>query len=188
MTIFYNNWKRILWLVFFLILGISIDFIVPRRGFLKEFVRMDWLFDKHRKKDNSLSSKGKELIKVRISGSVRQKGIMVVEKGTTLISLAKKCGLKQEADTQSLPSIVLEDGKDYHIPYKKVETDQRININTADAGEIERIPLMTERMAKEIVEYRKKYGKIDRLEEIMQISGIGNKKFRFFKKYLTTGE
>ena len=65
---------------------------------------------------------------------------------------------------------------------------RRININTADQPELMRLPGIGEAMAGRIIAYREEYGGFQRVEELMNISGIGEKKFADIKPYVTVSE
>lgn len=54
----------------------------------------------------------------------------------------------------------------------------KININTAGAEELEKLPRVGEKTAQRIIEYRQKNGKFKRIEDIMKIKGIGEKTFK----------
>ena len=56
--------------------------------------------------------------------------------------------------------------------------EDAININTASAAELEKIPYIGEKLALKIVEYREKHGRFRKPEHLMLIQGISDKKFR----------
>jgi competence protein ComEA len=60
-----------------------------------------------------------------------------------------------------------------------------ININTAGADELKKLPRIGEKMSQRIIEYRKKNGKFKRIEDIMKVKGIGEKTFKGFEKMIT---
>lgn len=60
---------------------------------------------------------------------------------------------------------------------KTVTSGEKININTADAETLTVINGIGESLAKRIIDYRTKYGPFESIEEIMNVSGIGEKKF-----------
>jgi len=61
-----------------------------------------------------------------------------------------------------------------------------ININTASAGELERLPRIGPKTAEKIIAFRTANGPFLRVEELMQIHGISEKKFFEIKPYLRT--
>ena len=56
-----------------------------------------------------------------------------------------------------------------------------ININTASAAELEKLPQIGERTAREIIEHRAKFGRFRRPEHLMFVRGISDKRFRELK-------
>jgi len=59
-----------------------------------------------------------------------------------------------------------------------VPAENAINLNTAAARELEKLPNIGAKTAEKIVEYRENFGKFRRVENIMLVEGIGDKKFR----------
>jgi comEA protein len=57
-------------------------------------------------------------------------------------------------------------------------------LNTASAEQLQSLPGIGPATAKSIVDYRAKVGKINRIEEIINIKGIGEKKFEKIKDRL----
>ena len=53
-----------------------------------------------------------------------------------------------------------------------------ININTAPAEELQRIPHVGEKLASKIIEHRELNGPFRRVEHLMLIPGISDKRFR----------
>ena len=63
--------------------------------------------------------------------------------------------------------------------------NEKININTASEAELaNNIPGVGESIAKRIVEYRTYNGKFSSIEEIKNVSGIGDKKFEEMKNLI----
>ena len=62
---------------------------------------------------------------------------------------------------------------------------EKINLNSATAEQLQSIPGIGPATAKNIVDYRTKIGKFNRLEEIINVKGIGEKKFQKIKDRLT---
>jgi competence protein ComEA len=62
-----------------------------------------------------------------------------------------------------------------------------ININTASAAELDALPGVGAKTAALIVEYRQKNGPFKKVEELMNVRGIGEKNFLKLKPLLTVG-
>ena len=63
--------------------------------------------------------------------------------------------------------------------------DARININTAAAEELTDLPGIGPALAQRIVDYREENGPFETPEDIMDVSGIGEKTYEKFKDYIT---
>jgi competence ComEA-like helix-hairpin-helix protein len=59
-----------------------------------------------------------------------------------------------------------------------------VNINTGTFEELAQVPLMTEQMATDIVEYREENGDFQVMEELLQIDGFTRKLLRRLKPFL----
>ena len=60
-----------------------------------------------------------------------------------------------------------------------------VNINTAGPTELQQLPGIGERTAARIVEYRQKNGPFKKIEELMNVQGIGEKSFLKLRTQLT---
>lgn len=60
-----------------------------------------------------------------------------------------------------------------------------INLNTATAAELEVLPGIGAKTAARIVDYREKKGPFKKIEELMNVQGIGEKSFLKLKPQLT---
>jgi competence ComEA-like helix-hairpin-helix protein len=61
------------------------------------------------------------------------------------------------------------------------ETGTRVDLNSASQKEFESLPGIGPALAKRIVEHRAQNGDFRRVEELMNVKGIGEKKFLRFK-------
>ena len=62
-----------------------------------------------------------------------------------------------------------------------------VNLNTATAADLESLPGIGARTAQRILEYRQKSGGFKKVEELMNVKGIGEKSFLKIKSRLTVG-
>ena len=60
-----------------------------------------------------------------------------------------------------------------------------INLNTATVAQLESLPGIGARIAERIVEYRKKNGSFKKVEELMNVQGVGEKSFLKLKPLIT---
>ena len=61
---------------------------------------------------------------------------------------------------------------------------EKINLNSATLDQLQTLPGVGPAIAKSIIEHRTKVGKFSRIEEIINVKGIGEKKFQKIKDRL----
>ena len=62
-----------------------------------------------------------------------------------------------------------------------------VNINTATVEQLDALPGVGAKMAARIIEYRQKNGPFKKIEDLMNVKGIGEKAFLKMKNQLTVG-
>jgi competence protein ComEA len=62
-----------------------------------------------------------------------------------------------------------------------------VNINTANAEQLEALPGVGAKTAARILDYRQKKGQFKKIEELMNVQGIGEKSFLKLKPQITVG-
>ncbi|MEO6655842.1 MAG: helix-hairpin-helix domain-containing protein [Pyrinomonadaceae bacterium] len=75
------------------------------------------------------------------------------------------------------------------IVYEQPEVhsnESALNINTATATDLEKLPYIGRKTAEAIVEFRQANGPFRRVEHIMQIRGISEKRFIELRPFLIT--
>lgn len=96
--------------------------------------------------------------------------------------------------TDSIEKNILNSSDSVRSSYLKIESkitkkDElkpgSININTASLENLKRLPGIGEKTAERIIDYRKSVGKFRSKEELMDIKGIGQKKFEALKEFIT---
>jgi len=61
---------------------------------------------------------------------------------------------------------------------------EKVNLNTATLEQLQTLPGVGPAIAKSIAEYRTKVGKFSKIEDILNVKGIGEKKFQRMKDRL----
>lgn len=131
-----------------------------------------------------------ETVTVRVEGAVRQPGSIALVNGMRVIDAIDACGgILPDAKMEGVDiSAELTEGQVIRIASahvtEKVEVDTaaevsdgRININTASAGELERLPGIGPVLANAIVSYRNANGRFATIADIQRVKGIGKKKY-----------
>ena len=70
-------------------------------------------------------------------------------------------------------------------PPKTTVAPASVNLNTATASELEALPGVGIAMAARIIEYRQKAGGFKKIEDLMNVKGIGEKSFLKLKTLVT---
>jgi competence protein ComEA len=65
------------------------------------------------------------------------------------------------------------------------QTQKTVNINAASAAQISLLPRIGAKVAARVVAYRSANGPFKRIEDLMEVKGIGEKQFERLKPYLT---
>ena len=157
-------------------------------------------------KKNEENQENKKII-IHISGQVNNEGVYELEEGSRIIDAINKAGgVTETADTSQINlAEKIEDGAKIYVPAKgeeSVETNsqeekttkntkdivqnketksKKININTATEEELDTLPGIGQATAQKIIEYRKENGKFSKIEDIKDVSGIGDSKFEKIK-------
>lgn len=118
--------------------------------------------------------------------------VFVLEDGMK-VNIPNNSDLKSNSDFEY---ITLNSGDGKNNDYIKNESDlestkfnhsksyDMVNINTATQTELESLPGIGPSLALKIINYRKENGKFSSVEEIKNVSGIGERKFEELKKYV----
>lgn len=135
---------------------------------------------------------GTEALFVDVRGAVVNPGVYELSaKSRVYEAIEAAGGLLPEAEERVVnQAALLSDGQQIYIPAKgeetpetalAMETDGRVNINTASAGELTSLPGIGESRAADIIAYRESNGGFSSIEDIMQVSGIKDALFQKIK-------
>lgn len=136
---------------------------------------------------------------VHVVGEVKQPGIYTLENGSRVYEAIEAAGgLTPEADVKQINLAALAiDGKQIIVPKEGEDltsmqethsgktTAGLININTASIELLETLPGIGPAKASAIVQYRQQHGAFQRLEDLLNVKGIGPATFESIKNLVT---
>lgn len=163
---------------------------------------------------SSVSSSQPKTITCDISGAVKHQGVYTLKNGARLQELIEAAGgVKAKAQLKAINrAVLLKDQDKIHIPYKGEKVDaattvtsdasslssgsststtasetsgEKINLNTATAQDLQKLNGIGEKKAEQIIAYREQNGQFKKIEDLTQVSGIGDKTFAALKDQLT---
>ena len=139
----------------------------------------------------------KSFIILHIAGAVANPGIIKIEEGSRVTDAIEAAGgLTSNADANKINlAYILSDGQKLYIPSIEDEQEEyitqdigssilkegnsdKININTATQTELESLTGIGPSTALKIIDYRKENGRFKNIEEIKNVPGIGESKFK----------
>jgi len=117
---------------------------------------------------------------VYIGGAVASPGIYPVKEGNTLEDILLDAGIEPDADLSQI---------EIYIPVEgEADLPQKIDLNRAELWLLQALPGIGETRAQAIVDYRNKNGPFKRIEDLLQVEGIGEGTFEKVKDYITVSE
>lgn len=151
-------------------------------------------------------------IYVDISGAVKEPSVIILAEGSRVFEAIEAAGgLDEDANLSEINRAeVLEDGAYLYIPTNKELEEQtvssvnsgvdssgssvgaglpgstsgKININTADSATLQQLNGVGPATADKIIAYRETSGKFKRIEDLKNVSGIGEKTFEKLAPYI----
>ena len=189
--------------ILLLIMGIAISLVFTGCGSKSKKISLSQEKATQKVEETSVE----EDIFVHVVGEVNAPGIVKVPSGTRLYNVIEKAGgmtKNAQADYLNLADTV-KDGQQIRViskkEYKKLKKKSSgespsesqgeanksglININTATAEELQTLSGIGEVRAKAIVEYRTQSGNFSKIEDIKNVSGIGDATFNNIKSMIT---
>ena len=138
---------------------------------------------------------------VDVSGAVPRPGVYELPEGSRVRDAVQAAGgFLAEADKSQVNlAAPLEDGQKVEIPYSVGQEPvdeggefdappELVDINTADALALESLPGVGPTLAENIITYRDENGPFLRIEDIMNVAGIGESIFEQIQDLITVGE
>lgn len=190
--------------ILLLILGIAISLVFMGCGSKSKKISLD----DTKPKTSSEETQSNGDIFVHVVGEVNSPGIVKVPEGTRLYNVIEKAGgMTKNAQTDYLNlADTVKDGQQVRViskkEYKKLRKKSSkespdesqggsnksglININTATAEDLQTLSGIGEVRAKAIVEYRTQNGNFSKIEDIKNVSGIGDATFNNIKSQICT--
>jgi competence protein ComEA len=138
-------------------------------------------------------------IVVDVVGAVHKPGVYDFAQGARVIDAVRAAGgFLPDAEPQAINlARPLVDGEQVVVP-KKGETPPaatgggsaqqpggKVNINSATASDFENLPGIGPVLAQKIVDYRDQHGPFRSIQDLMKVTGIGQKKFDSLSAYVT---
>lgn len=146
----------------------------------------------------SAASKNEGSVIVYISGAVVQPGVVRVPADARLIDVINAAGGLTQGAVVSQVNLAqaVKDGMHIRIPgdtpaIGKTATGShptsngKVNINTADEKELDKLPGIGPALAGRIIEYRTANGPFKDITDLKKVSGIGDNKFEKLKDRIT---
>lgn len=139
---------------------------------------------------------------VDIGGEVVSPMVVELDEGSRVGDAIEAAGgVTENADLTDINrAAFVEDGEKIYIPSAEIEgedgegdgevsssgrqtgrSDGRININTADSAQLQELDGIGPATAQKIIDYRKENGRFSSIEDIKNVSGIGDKSFEKIK-------
>lgn len=141
-------------------------------------------------------------VKVHVVGAVTAAGVYTLPADARVDDAVRAAGATANADLSQLNlAQKLADGQKITVPAvgesaapastssvsenTQATPDVLVNINTATAEQLQNLPNIGEVRAKAIIDYREEHGGFKAIEELQEVSGIGEKTFEKLKAYVT---
>ena len=95
----------------------------------------------------------------------------------SLVALAALLALPAQAQTRRTKT----------VDQAAAKPTVQVNLNTATVADLQELPGVGAKVAARIIEYRQKQGPFKRIEELMNVQGIGEKSFLKLRPQITVG-
>lgn len=207
---FFKEKKKVIFCILGVVLMIGYYFYTTNTGYT-ETEEEFWIAANDIKEEKEKETKDEEeIVVVHIAGAVKNPGIVKLKEGSRIEDAIEAAGgLTEDANISDVNlAYILDDGTKINIPSINDEYSQEeivsddggtaiaeefsndgsnslININTATETELETLPGIGPTIANKIVEYRKENGNFNTIEDIKNVSGIGESKYASIEELIT---
>lgn len=123
-------------------------------------------------------------IKVYVCGEVENPGVYEIPLGSRVQDVLFLAKVKSTANLESINLAKKLRDEDMIKIYPKKTNIVKININTSGIQEISKLPGISTKVARKIVEYREKYGNFSNIQELLRIEGITLDDLEEISKYI----
>lgn len=124
------------------------------------------------------------IISIEVKGALDNPGVFNIEKGSSFNDLIEQLSLKDNSDTSSISLDKTLYNKQLIVIPETTETTL-ISINSANKEQLCTLPGIGPALAQRIIDYRNNIGSFLTIEDIKNVSGIGDAKFNKIKQYIT---
>jgi competence protein ComEA len=139
-------------------------------------------------------------IYVHVLGAVSSPGLFLLKDGDRAVdAISAAGGFTATADQATLNlARRVADGEQIYVPNigespqaepagsaSEGQAGGKVNLNTADEATLETLPRVGPAMAKRIIEWRKANGRFSSIEDLMGVTGVGDKTFAGLKDLIT---
>ena len=140
------------------------------------------------------SSDSTDSLKVSVTGEVRKTGTYLLANGSTLLTLIEAAnGATTNADPKAYNTdFILSNGQTFYIApiYDNSNTCstspiEKVNINKADKSTLMSVSAFSSSIASAIIDYRESNSSFARIEELKNVTGIGNAIFAKARDFIT---
>ena len=139
-------------------------------------------------------------IRVYVSGAVQHPDVYTLLQDSIVKDAIEAAGgPTKEADLERINlALPVSDGQQVHVPRQGEDnppvqppsghstTGVRVNINSADSAALESLPGIGTSLAQSIIDHRHAQGHFDRIEDVKEVSGIGEATFAGIQDLITT--
>lgn len=141
-------------------------------------------------------NKGSATIFVHVVGAVARPGLFTLRDGDRVVDAVAAAGGFTDVADQSQVNLArfVSDGEQLIVPLVGESPPApgtagavggKVNLNTADLVTLETLPRVGPAMAQRIIDWRTANGRFTAVEDLMSVTGVGDKTFEQLKKLVT---